>query len=145
MDIEKIMEIISNVGSRPLASLGPIFIEIEVHRKETTTLTLSNFFPFLTVADLKLAIYKELKVAPDHQFLCIQPAASIIRPVDYFWSLPGLKKEIPLANPLDSKKVAAQAVQFVDENGTRRLLSYTGRQRLTYEELAETIIKGRKR
>jgi len=144
MDIEKIMEIISNVGSRPLASLGPISIEIEVHRKETTTLTLSNFYPFLTVADLKLAIYKELKVAPDHQFLCIQPAASIIRPVDYFWSLPGLKKEIPLVNPLDSKKVTTQAVQFVDENGTRRLLSYTGRQRLTYEELNTTVVKDRK-
>ena len=144
MDIEKIMEIISNVGSRPLASLGPVSIQIEVHRKETTTLTLSNFFPFLTVADLKLAIYKELKVAPEHQFLCIQPAASIIRPVDYFWSLPGLKKEIPLVNPRDSAKVASQAVQFVDENGTRRPLNYTGRQRLTYEELADTIIKGRK-
>jgi hypothetical protein len=99
-------------------------------------LVLSNISPLSTIYDLKMGIYKNIGVAPEHQFLARKPSRKMESyfPVDFLWTKFGSKSEMPLVNPTAQAEVQRQASQFVDSAGEqRRELNYSSRLRILLE------------
>ena len=111
-------------------------------------LTLINMFPFMTLQDIKLALYNELKhddsALPEFVYLATHgpaPGKAYIggrtAPVDFSWNFPGLSATAPFLNAAPFE-LAAGAIpidgRFVDSAGQRRILAPIQRERLTIED-----------
>jgi len=104
-------------------------------------MTLRGIFPFMTVYDLKLAIFVAMKLAPkaipEQTFLGRQlpgPASQKkYSPLDYMISFPANPTEtIGLYNPYSLKEVDSR---FVSSAGEQRIVGITERDRMTLEDL----------
>ena len=126
-------------------------LDIKLHRgqgQEPQVLRLINMFPFMTLKDIKLAIYLELKaqsiIVPEYIYLCLHgpsPGKKYFggqtSPFDYSWNFPGISAEAPLyiADPYKLASGAAPAdTRFVDSGGDRKLVSPVDRERMTIED-----------
>ena len=120
-------------------------------------ITLKNMFPFMTLQDIKTALYIELKKAdeaiPEFIYLCIHGfeagkkfMGGKTAPIDYTWNLPSLApgasfyNALPFELAVGSKPLDAR---FVDSAGDRKLVSIVNRERITIEDLIKfKITKG---
>lgn len=124
---------------------------VYLHRsatEEPEEITLGNWFPFMTLQDVKLALYLELKkeeaAIPEYVYLCTHGAAPGKKylggrnaPVEYTWNLPDVTASTPyLAAPPFA--IAEGTVpldgRFVDSAGERKLVAPVYRERLTLED-----------
>ena len=101
-------------------------------------LQLRGIFPFMTIHDLKLAIFVAMKLnpkaLPDHTFLGRQilPGKKF-SPVDYMISFPANPTEtVALYNPYELAEVDPR---FVSSSGEQRIIGVTDRDRMTLEDL----------
>jgi hypothetical protein len=128
--------IIENITRpQPLASLySGQRLRLTLHRSATESreLELPEILPFLRVYDLKLAIFKYLRdnelavgarLYPEYLFVSFSQIPGTRRGVDFQWFVPGQRNAILLAKPFDVKKMKKMATDFVDENGSKRLLT----------------------
>jgi hypothetical protein len=104
-------------------------------------MTLRGIFPFMTVYDLKLAIFVAMKLAPkaipEQTFIGRQlpgPRSNKkYSPLDYMISFPANPTEtIGLYNPYELKEVDSR---FVSSTGEQRIMGITERDRMTLEDL----------
>lgn len=116
---------------------------------EPKELILKNMFPFMTLQDVKIALFIELKkehsALPEFVYLCIkgtQPGKTFMggktAPVDYTWNVPSFTggdtrfyntSAFELAGgskPVDSR--------FVESSGDRKLIGIVTRERITIED-----------
>jgi len=126
-------------------------IEVHVHTRPKVPpviVTLRDMFPFMTLKDIKIALYneggREDAYHPDNVYLCMhgsKPGASFLSgktaPVDFSWNFPGVTQEAPFK--IDSPFTLASGgipidSRFVDSTGDRKLVSYINRERLTIED-----------
>jgi hypothetical protein len=115
---------------------------------EPTSITLKNMFPFMTLQDIKIALYIELKkdeaAVPEFVYLSIHGSergktfmGNKTAPVDYTWYLPSMTKGTSFMNHLPFQLAQGKKApddRFVDSNGERRLISLINRERITIEE-----------
>lgn len=103
---------------------------------------LAGFFPFFTVYDLKLFLYKysgeNPRWAPEYQFLAIRRPLGLY-PLEYQWRRPGTEEVLHLQNPYNTSGVRAAANEFITETGERKALSYTSLQRFTVESMSASL------
>jgi len=111
---------------------------------EPKEITLKNMFPFMTLQDIKTALYAELKrsddALPEFIYLCAH-GKKVLRnktiPIDFTWNLPTVAPGASFYNalpfelavgtiPLDSR--------FVSSSGERRVVSIVNRERITIED-----------
>ena len=132
-----ITTIIENITRpQPISSLYDTQgLTILLHRNaadDGRDIGLPPIIPFLRVYDLKLAIFKHLKdnelaagarLYPEYQFLSFSQLAGTRRAIDFQWAVPGRRATIQLAKPFDTQRAKRVATEFVDENGTKRLLT----------------------
>lgn len=103
-------------------------------------LTLRNMFPFMTLYDVKLAIYAAIgddKALPEFTFLGRPfPPGKKLMPVDYAWSIPA-QPDAPVVLPAPFELATASQVdaRFVEASGERRILGILERDRITLEDL----------
>ena len=115
------------------------FSDIKVlrHRpgSDPEPLVVEGLYPFMTLMDVKLAIYNAMKKSPDAHPDCLYVSAEdSFEPIDYTWVL-GRREEVfkvtdPFATatgPIDER--------FVDSNGARRILKFVARDRVIIEEM----------
>ena len=126
-------------------------LEVHVHpraKSPPVIVTLRDMFPFMTLKDIKIALYNEGgrddTLHPDNVYLCIhgsKPGASFLSgktaPVDFSWNFPGVSQDAPFK--IDSPFTLASGgipidSRFVDSTGDRKLVSYINRERLTIED-----------
>lgn len=109
-----------------------INLRIKVYGREDP-ITLERISPFSSIYDVKIGIYKVTGIPPEHQFLARQGLSQTLFPVDYLWTKVGEAREINLVNPMNTQAVSKQSVTFVDATGERRILGYSGRLRIQFE------------
>lgn len=115
---------------------------------EPKELTLKNMFPFMTLQDIKIAIYLELKkdsaAIPEFLYLCVHGSekgkkflGSKTAPIDFTWNLPNVEPNTSFKNHLPfelaggSKPVDAR---FVESSGERKIIGIVNRERITLED-----------
>ena len=116
-------------------NLGSFYTEagsIRIRQVSGEVLNLEKLSPFATISDLKLAIYKRTGTAPEMQCLARKSLETYF-PIDYLWTKPGDTRELALVSPMVPRAVSKQAPIFVDAAGERRILSFSSRQRIQYE------------
>lgn len=103
---------------------------------------LRGIFPFMTLADLKLAIYNTMeqddKALPDFTFVGKPiPPGKRAATTDFAWSIPATPTDpVSLLPPLDLMRAEMAAdARFVETSGDRRILGLTDRERMTLESL----------
>jgi len=155
--IQQIPEFIRDVFyPSPLSSFRETMptgeIDVWLHRQpgeEPTKLRLINMFPFMTLKDIKLAIYIELKreahAIPEFMYICLQqngPGAKPflggqVAPLDFSWNFPSVSVDHPFRT-LNPIKLASGSIpvddRFVDSGGDRRLVAFVDRERMTIED-----------
>ena len=126
-------------------------LEVHLHRgqgQEPRVIRLINIFPFMTLKDIKLAIYLDLKkdiiAVPEYIYLCLHgqsPGKKYIdnktSPLDFSWNFPRISATNPLllAEPFKLTSGGAPAdARFVDSGGDRKLISSVDRERMTIED-----------
>ena len=103
---------------------------------------LQNMFPFMTLQDLKIALYiklgKEAWAAPESMYLCLHGTkdgleyfGKKVSPVDFTWNPPGTSKKRPFLSPNPFEGVKSIDRRFVEANGDMRLVHRIQRERLT--------------
>jgi len=104
------------------------------------------FYPFLTFADLKTAIYLQKRKDPDFypsfQFLC-DPAFDeefdtpqmMYTPTDFTWLAPDGRTEYSLRNPFDRARAATIDDRFVTSTGERRVIGFSDKKRILLESI----------
>ena len=109
---------------------------------EPTELVLKNMFPFMTLQDIKIAVYiqlkKELYALPDFQYLCIagsQKGKKFLggktAPIDYTWNLPNLEPNTSFKNFLPFELAAGSKpldTRFVESSGERKIIGIINRE-----------------
>lgn len=154
MTIDIIMDIIKdpqNLGSfYTNTALGeePEPLSIVVHRQTgTQEITIPQPFPFSTVYDVKMMIWREFKqsplAVPEKQFLATRrlriAGQDSYDALDFYWSKAGtISKEI-LADPFDTKRTKRQSLTYVDESGAQRILSYQSLQKMLFESVMKNV------
>ena len=124
-------------------------LEIHVHRnrEEATRFRLINMFPFMTLKDIKLALYLEMNreaiAVPEYIYLCLhgpEPGKNYLggqtSPLDFSWNFPSSSSNPFRINP-PFKVVSGESNlddRFVDSGGERRLVSPVDRERITIED-----------
>ena len=100
---------------------------------------LNGITPFMTLNDIKLAIYiamdsKEIAL-PDYTFIAVpSPVPKRFTPFEYGWSDPaGEGKPFLLMNPFNLIKGKKPDVRFIEPSGARRILRMQGRERMKFE------------
>ena len=107
---------------------------------------LQNMFPFMTLQDLKIALYiklgKEAWAAPESMYLCLHGTkdgleyfGKKVSPVDFTWNPPGTSKKRPFLSPNPFEGVKSIDRRFVEANGDMRLVHRIQRERLTLEDM----------
>ena len=114
---------------------------------EPREIILKNMFPFMTLQDIKTAVYihleKDVNAIPEFTYLCAhgpKPGGDPYLgkktiPVDYTWNDPRLEAKNFFYN--QSPTVLASSSldnRFVEQNGERRLISVVNRERVTIED-----------
>jgi hypothetical protein len=113
-----------------------------------TSITLKNMFPFMTLQDIKIALYIELKkddaAIPEFVYLTLHGSSpgktymgGVTTPVDYTWYTPGQPKANNFLNNLPFQAAVGKKApdsRFVDSNGERKLISLVNRERITIED-----------
>jgi hypothetical protein len=104
---------------------------------------LKGITPFMTLNDIKLAIYDLINVNPDYIFIGI---SSFIKnrfsTFEYGWSDPlNPEKSFVLASPIDLIKSGKPDTRFIEGSGVRRILRRQERDRMTFES---SFLKGGK-
>ena len=153
--IENIPEFIRDIFyPTPLSSFRDSMptgeLEVHVHRtaEETTKVRLINMFPFMTLKDIKLALYLEMNreaiAVPEYIYLCLhgpEPGKNYLlgqtSPLDFSWNFPSSSSSNRFR--IDAPfKVASGEIKlddrFVDSGGERRLVSPVDRERMTIED-----------
>jgi hypothetical protein len=111
-------------------------------------ITLDDMFPFMSVQDLKLALFVELGrpewAVPECIYLALhgpregrQYIGGQVVPVDFTWNLPGTSVQRPFLSPAPFNLALADKVdaRFVDSTGDRKLsVQRVQRERLTLED-----------
>ena len=117
----------------------------------TEEITIESVYPFYTIHDLKLAIYKkkdeDQSYVPEFQFLAI-PYPTVFGKVpyvatDFYWQSPetitekkeDIDKGIKIKEPFSFVTSPAVDSRFVDSAGERKALSKTNRKDVLLEEL----------
>lgn len=123
-------------------------VRVLLHRNAQdagTDIELPPIFPFMRIYDLKLAIYKHLKdriqgvkLYPGYQFLSFSRIVGTRSAVDFQWFIPGKNSPILLAKPFDLEKAKRIAIDFVDENGSARNLTFTDTSKILIQNLKST-------
>jgi hypothetical protein len=124
--------------SRPLtpASLDTLSdLTFILHKpgKEPKPIRVEGLYPFMTLLDVKLAIYHALgrsaDAYPECQYLSVQD-----QPVDFTWILGRKDEAFRIADPFT---VAAGPVdqRFVDAAGAKRIVKFVQRERFLIEEM----------
>lgn len=126
-------------------------LKVYLHRaatEEPEEIVLGNWFPFMTLQDVKLALYLELKkdevAIPEYVYLCTHGAVAGKRylggrnaPVEFTWNLPDVTTGTPFlaAPPFEIASGAAPLDgRFVNSAGERKLVAAVYRERLTLED-----------
>jgi hypothetical protein len=137
----------------PLSSFRGVIpsgeVMIHIHRRvgeEPTQVRLINIFPFMTLKDIKLALYLDLKqeaiAIPEYVYLCLhgpEPgrkySGGMTSPLDFSWNFSSISEASPfrLQDPFKLVSGVADA-RFVDSGGERRLVSPVDRERMTIED-----------
>ena len=124
---------------------------IHLHKRigeEPIKIRLINIFPFMTLKDIKLALYIELKqdaiAIPEYVYLCLhgpEPGKRYLggktSPLDFSWNLPNISVAHPFRLEDPFKLASGQSpldIRFVDSGGDRRLVSPIERERMTIED-----------
>lgn len=110
-------------------------------------LVLTELFPFMTLQDIKLALYlhfqKAAWAAPECIYLALHGPEEgktyigrQVAPVDFTWNLPTVSKSSPFLspNPFTQAKAPAVDSRFVDSTGDRKIVGLVQRERLTLED-----------
>ena len=110
----------------------------ETPRTEPRKVTLTQMFPFMTILDIKLALYHHFRRSdrahPDFVFLGKPREESVLETTDFTWSLSATPTDpIYLANLSKSTNPLIDA-RFVDSNGTRKAVRRTDTERMTIED-----------
>jgi hypothetical protein len=126
---------------------GEIELVLHTSRTEESSITLKNMFPFMTLQDIKLALYIELKrdeaAIPEFIYLANHgpaPGKSFlggqVAPVDFSWNFPGVSASKPFLNKAPFELAGGPSLdgRFVDANGERKLVSSVERERMTIED-----------
>ena len=116
---------------------------------EPKEIVLKNMFPFMTLQDIKTALYihleKDSNAIPEFTYLCAHGPTPGGNPyknkgtvsIDYTWNQPSITgtKEL-FYNPLPFELVTGVKTdaRFVESNGERRLISIVNRERVTIED-----------
>jgi len=150
--IDKIIEVIKSPERRGrLAtfyseSKGPRIILHTPGSPDREVPLKQKIYPFYTVYDLKIAISHalqtdetllSLRVAPEYQFLAVKQLDYFF-PLDFYHTRPGTKSQITISSPVDAVRTKKQAIQFVEDSGSRKILGFESRQRILYETLLNT-------
>ena len=117
-------------------------LKVTLHGAETKELVLKNIFPFMTLQDIKIAIYIELKeefALPIFQYLCVHGSekgktflGKKTLGVDFTWaSHEGIFLQ---ANPSELAAGSKIDPRFVESNGERKLINPIFRERVTIED-----------
>ena len=125
-------------------------IEILLQRgkgQEPTRIRLINMFPFMTLKDIKIALYIELKreaiAIPEYVYLCMngsEPGKRYLggatAPVDFSWNLPTVSAKDPfrIMDPFNLVTGEQLDLRFVDSGGDRKLVAPVDRERMTIED-----------
>lgn len=131
----------SILDPKPIDALDPIRdLRILLHESPTgppTELLLNSIYPFMTILDLKLAIYDRLKMddraLPDFVFLAkrILPGKRLT-PVEFNWSLAATPTDaVALHEPFS---LQAPDARFVESSGKRIQNGRTQTDRVTLED-----------
>ena len=124
-------------------------IQIAVFRapgQPAEIISISNFYSFLTFADLKTAIYtmkrKDPDFYPSFQFLCdpaldepFESAQQMYTPSDYTWLAPDGKTEYSLRNPLERARGPTVDERFVTSTGEKRVIGFSDKKRVLLESV----------
>lgn len=114
---------------------GILHITLHESATEKREVELRSMYPFMTLYDVKLALYEALgrseESAPECTFLSYGTT-----PLDFQWVLPGSKEPFRARPPF---KVAMGQTpdysEFVDANGSRKLMGLVQRDRVLLEDL----------
>ena len=123
-------------------------ITVVIHTSPTVPsreLTIKNIFPFMTLQDIKLAIYVELKqedyAIPEFSYLCMHFMKPVLKdrsvPIDYTWNDPTLPPNSTYYNLLPFNiATGARPIdnRFVESSGDRKLIPIINRERLSIED-----------
>lgn len=120
-------------------------IQLQIFNRSTRTFenhTLRGIYPFMTMYEIKLAIYNLMeqadKALPEFTFLgrAVPPGVKVTT-TDYAWNFPATPTEpvnivspaqlVKAATPLDSR--------FVESSGERRIIGITDRERVTLDDM----------
>ncbi|NBV77175.1 hypothetical protein EBR66_03370 [bacterium] len=116
---------------------------------EPKEIVLKNMFPFMTLQDIKTALYihleKDPNAIPEFTYLCAHGPTPGGNPyknkgtvsVDYTWNQPSILSTKELfynALPFELVTGAKTDPRFVESNGERRLISIVNRERVTIED-----------
>lgn len=152
--IENIPEFIREIFyPTPLSSFrdsmptGELEVYVHRNREQVTKIRLINMFPFMTLKDIKLALYLEMNreaiAVPEYVYLCVdrlerdKPAfvGGQTSPLDFSWNFP-TSSSLPFR--ITPFKIASGEIKlddrFVDSGGERRLVSPVDRERMTIED-----------
>jgi len=131
----------SVLDPKPIDSLEPLknftILLFESSSREPVEIQLDNIYPFMTIFDIKLAIYHKLKMEdralPDFVFLAkrILPGKKVI-PVEFNWSISSNPTEaVSLYPPIS---LSAPDARFVESSGTKIQNGRTQTDRITLED-----------
>ena len=115
---------------------------------EPKELTLKNMFPFMTLQDIKIAIYLELKkdsaAIPEFMYLCVHGSEKGKKflggrtvPIDFTWNLPNAEPNTSFKNHLPFELAAGSKPidsRFVESSGERKIIGIVNRERITIED-----------
>ena len=125
-------------------------LDILVYRNEDKPLNvrLGNMFPFMTLNDIKTALYLEMRGDPDfvpeYVYMCMDRSGAGMKPyiggeqapLDFTWNFPSAsKRPFRMKNPtLIALGKEPLNTNFVDSGGSRRIVALVNRQRVTIED-----------
>ena len=115
---------------------------------EPKELTLKNMFPFMTLQDIKIAIFLELKkdaaAIPEFVYLCVNGPEKGKKflggktvPMDFTWNVPSAEPNTSFKNFLPFELAAGSKpldARFVESSGERKIIGIVNRERITIED-----------
>ncbi len=120
-------------------------VKLQIFNRSTRAFenhTLRGMYPFMTMYEIKLAIYNLMdqadKALPEFTFLGkLVPPGQKITTTDYAWNFPVAPTEaVNLALPPQIVKAATPLdARFVESSGERRILGITDRERVTLDDM----------
>ena len=118
---------------------GTLIVAVYESSGPPKKVTLTHIFPFMTVFDIKLAIYNAYKrddrAHPDFVFLGRPKFGTKLETTDFTWSFSATPTEpVLLLNPTATASGLALDSRFINSTGGRRDIRRTDMERVTIEE-----------